>query len=234
MLIIILLIGSVAMAGTQMRKNTKVKYGLYFQVEVINQQVSDKVYQRYQTVEQFALNNSALNYRFGVFAKYATADEEVGFLKSNGIDAYVVAYFNKARITLEEAIVLATDQSKYETGLYVENKEITVKDLNNLIYEKGKDMEVTYRVYFGTFTKQEPLPDFDVRFTFQVTPEGFYSYVSQDFKTRSEAINFRKEAVKKGVVEAYVVPYLNGRRISLLLADAINEVQSSDIAELIH
>ncbi|HBH04970.1 MAG TPA: hypothetical protein DDX92_00015 [Flavobacteriales bacterium] len=226
-----LIFSTTALADNSLVKNTKVKNGLYFQVLVTGYQLDDHILSQFETIEQFKSENSKFNYRLGVFANYKTAKAEAKRLRENSIPgASVLPFFNHTELTMNEAIILASDQSKYESGFSVQGQDVSVEELNSLLYNSGQGVELTYRIHMGTYPDPVSNVDYAPEAHSMETQEGFFTLVSNNFESKGEAITYRKDLLNKGCNEAYVVPYLNGKRISLLLAETISELTFSDMA----
>lgn len=216
-------------------RDSKQKKGLYYQVNIIEQLIDDDMFNRFETVDQYVTSNSDYNFRLGVFNSYKQAKTEAANLKHEGYkQVEVVAYFNRASISLEDAMVFSNNQMKYEDNLSLDGQTISVQELNKIILDNAGEVELSYKIHLGLTAVQKEIPSFDPTIENKVieTEQGFYTYRVGSFDSKQSAIQYRKQLVNAGIKEAIVVPYFNGKRVSLTLAEKFENISEANMANL--
>ena len=229
------LIFSINTFASDIIRDSKQKKGLYYQIKLENQNINDDMYNRFETVDQFITPKSDYNFRLGVFNNYKTAKNTAQTLEKEGFENLkIVAYFNKANISIEDAMVFSNNQMKFEDNLSIDGNNISVEELNKLLFQNAGDMNLQYKVHLGMYAEKAEIPTFntEVKVTTIETEQGFYTYTLGNFSTKEEAIKFRKQLVASGVNEAFVVPYFEEKRVSITLAQKLEDYSKANLANL--
>ena len=209
--------------------DSKAKKGLYFQVLVMNEMLSDNLFNRYETVEQFKMGKNFMNFRIGIFASYKTAFTEREYLKSSGVgNVEVLAFWNNQNITLEDAAVLGNNHVSHDSYISIDGERIGVKQLNAMLFEHDGDVPVDYQVELGASLTPLNLDEYsnDVQITAYETTTGFFCYRMGSFKNKEAAAAFRKKLLNDGYSEVVILPYYQGKRISQMLAESFNQIKN--------
>jgi len=168
-----------------------------------------------------------IRYLVGKFNDRRKAEEEKNKIVALGItDAFVSAYYNGKKITLNEAAsieamnpnaIIKTSESVNYTTQPTENKNkeilATNVDINNLYY----------RVQIGAFKEKVP---FDIAAKFiqissqyaidqEVDANGTTIYYAGKFKSYEQAVNCKNDIVKQGFNDAFIIATDGKQRISV-------------------
>lgn len=148
-------------------------------------------------------------------------------------DAFVIPFFNKRRISLEQATEIERTQgnSAIVSGSLV-NQKAFIKDsnssVNNSISSTNPDVsnvsasEVFIKVQIGVFRKDVPVETLNL--FLQLAPKGIDAVKGDDglttysigkFKNIEEANRLREEAQKVGLNDAFLVGYANSKKITV-------------------
>ena len=163
-------------------------------------------------------------YSAGEYDKLWLAKELRNKLRSNeGIkDAFIVVYRNEERISLEEALNFAARKQSVKNDNYIVEDKAAEKvypmvHLEHNIPTTGiligvqvlsiKSHEYPIGVFKGIYGIDNPI--------FIYEKEPWVKLIVSGFSTYEEASDFQFEARKKGFVDAFMVAFKNGRRISI-------------------
>lgn len=224
---------SVQSFAKQPIKNEKAKTGVFYQIQLI--QLPETAQKKFETVDYYKKAGETV-YNLGVFQNYKHAKLALKELKEEGIgQGIVVAFFNKSEIELEDAMLLSNNQTKHESDFSINGENISTEQLNKMLFENAGSIQVTYKIHTGLFVESKVLPDFGGGIAVEEVENenGFYTYQIGEFRSKVDAIAFRKKMITSSVTsEAIVVPYAGEKRISLLLAETLTNLQESDLASL--
>lgn len=230
-----LIISTLNVFATDVIRDSKKKKGLYYQIQLLDQVINDDIYNRFETVDQYVTKESDYNFRLGVFGNYKVAKTTMGELKNEGFkNVKVVAYFNRVIISIEDAMLFSNNHLKYEEEMSIEGETISVEELNKVLFENAGQIKLQYKLHLGMYAKETNIPSFDktIKAELRETKQGFYTYYVGDFNNKQHAIEYRKMLVNAGVSEAVVVPYFNGKRISLMLAEKFEQAAQANMASV--
>lgn len=209
--------------------------GVVFKVQfcALNKHVSPDVFTGITPVTGESTTFGICRYLAGLFAKYDDAVAARDLIRPKGYaDAFVVAYNNGKRITVGEALaLLKSDNSLTTTYAELNNKSYvssgnanttagntaTTAALSNPV---SKISGLFYSVQVGVYVK--PVTSAQL---FNITPlydevmaNGYYRYLSGTYANLQDAVAAKNTIVTKGVTDAFVVVYYNGKKITF--ADA--------------
>lgn len=193
-----------------------------------------------------------IRYMAGSFEKYVSANAVKNDLRSLGYsDAFVVAYYNGVRITLNEA----TEKAK-ANGQTIETNTNTTAGIttntnvpqNNIAATTPivanasidtQPVEVTneleklngllYTVQIGVFSKQATraqLFNLNPIYT-EKLPSGLYRYTAGIYNQPSKLIEDKRKVIDLGVKDAFVTAYYNAKRISFTEGQKIQTENSN-------
>jgi len=163
-------------------------------------------------------------YSAGQYDKMWKAKELRNKLRSiEGIkDAFIVVYRNEERISLEEALNFATRQQsdnpdEYQVQNDAAKKVYPMVQLEDNIPSTGivigvqvlsiKNDEYPLGVFKGIYGIDKPV--------LISSKMPWYKIIIDGFNTYDEAVEFQYQAREKGFIDAFVVAFKDGRRISL-------------------
>ena len=142
---------------------------------------------------------------------------ELGFLSNPTEEKFLMS--EEGQVYMASAIYRAFKA-------YKEDFEDANKDLKPVVVEKEEKPVVYYRVQFASYKKERSL-DFrkfrglsDVKMYNQ---DGQYKYTSGNFISFSGASELKAELRNKGFKDAFIVAFLDGKKITLKEAKAISE-----------
>ncbi len=175
-----------------------------------------------QVTERF--ENNWYKYSVGSYNKLLKAKEMRNILrsKSKSSDAFVVIYRNNSKISLEEALNFAVAEQQTDSKMPVEQKQknekvYPVEDLNKNIPTEGdiigvqilslKNNQYPLSVFEGIYDITKPI--------YIDHSGGWHKIIVGGFKSVEEARIYSKELQAKGFIDAFVVGYQNGTRVSL-------------------
>lgn len=98
------------------------------------------------------------------------------------------------------------------------------------VADRGIKRGLVYRVQIGAFVL-EGEHDYSTldNETFSIErSDGFYKYILGVFRSKEEAENFRSKLLEMGMKQPWIVPYIDGVRVSSEEADAFNSNQATD------
>ncbi len=209
------------------------------QISALMKHVAPEVFKGITPLVGESSGTGIVRYMAGLFAKFEDADASKNQIRTMGYpDAFVVAYYNGKRITVAESMALLKNNDTISTTYTdLDNKTYisqgantvninpitninTVNQLSNpIINIKG----LFYSVQVGVYAK--PITSIKL---FNITPlydefmaNGYYRYISGTYGLLQDAVTAKKEIVKKGVTDAFVVAYYNGKKISIPEAEKL-------------
>lgn len=174
---------------------TKTNPALFFtvQIGVFKNTIKDEIFDDYQPLIKAELPNGMVRYSVGVFQSDKEAVKELSKIIDSGItDAFVTAYYNGVRISIQEArrissvAISQNSESKMFNGDRFYSVQIGV-------FSSGSDFEKT--VDLKPLIKKE-------------LPDGLLRYSVGIYNTKKEASEDLPEVVKAGFSDAFVSGYL--------------------------
>jgi len=233
--------------------DVKVPAGLMFRVQVgaFAKPVAQGAFQEFSPVTGEKRSNGLTVYLVGFFAKSASAAEAQKTIRSLGYsDAFVVAYCDGVRIPLIEGRKM--ENSKACAPMQITDLTIirtpTPKDTMQLItrkldYNKGIGAApalpvelkkgLFYTVQIGVYNRPvdpETMKNMTPLLTKRL-PNGQIRYSTGVYISIEEAMPKRKEAIDKGVSDAYITAYYGSERISLEEAERILQEKGNGVIE---
>ena len=204
--------------------------GLIYRVQLgaFRKPVSIDKFREFSPVSGEVLANGLTCYLAGFFNNATIAINARKEIRSFGYeDAFIVAYCDGKRISLAEAKELerlgrCVPKSQNELSIDVarlfENVEKNAND--NLSIE---NQDVFYTVQVGVYNKKinnDQLLGIEELDAYQ-SPNGQYRYSSGKFSSLEDAKNRKVSVISKGITDAYIVAYSNGKRIDINTATAL-------------
>lgn len=173
--------------------------------------------------------NGLTRYTVGLFQNFTSAEEALSQVKSLGYgDAFIVSYYSGSRVPMNEAQAVENNQIEVPPS-YNPNQSASRPAANNQnsgvrllkqgplqIQEVGNDPNLFYTVQVGVYSR--PVTSEEIKnitpLNQETMPNGNFRYSSGRFNSLQKAEQARDEARSLGVVDAFVVAYRNGQRLT--------------------
>ncbi|MFN4853071.1 MAG: hypothetical protein ACK5JC_01480 [Bacteroidota bacterium] len=176
-----------------------------------------------------------IRYSVGIYNNRKDAADACRTIVDRGIkDAFVIPYYNKRRISLEESNRLQRERGEdvLVKGSFVNAKPgsgpavISQQASVNLSNEEKANVKL--RVQIGVFRKDVPVETMNVFLKLapkgidvSKSADGLTTYTIGNFNTLAEVENLRREAIAAGLDDAFVVGFAGNRKISVEQAKTI-------------
>ena len=186
--------------------------GLVFRVQVgaFRKPVPAERFREFTPVDGKVLANGLTVYMAGYFQSSAEALQQQNFIRTLGYaDAFVVAYQNCTRLSLAQGRALEGRAPVANTAVAVQNSKFAGPG-------QGLYYSVQVGVYNRPITSEAQIGLAEL--IEALTPKGQYRYASGKFANLNDAKLRQQQAVKKGIKDAFIVAYYQGKRIDLAQA----------------
>jgi len=218
--------------------------GLVFKIQIgaFRKPIPDDSFKNLQPVSAETSRPGWLRYCVGMFRTFEPANlVKKELRKGEYKDAFVVAYYNGERISLQEANSILGRQASQTAYLGEMRKEISALSQLDVIKSAGatiaKDEDekmfygnstppvssineafgpVEYTVQVGVYRNQKPpsvLAVLEPIYT-ESMKGGLFRFTSGRYEQRSEAERAKRVAIDAGVSDAFVIPFKRSSRIS--------------------
>ncbi len=212
--------------------------GLVFQVQVgaFYRPVDPSVFAGFAPLNGQRSSSGLIRYRAGMFKIFDTANDAKNQIRAKGFDdAFVVAFLDGQRISLFEARNLLDPQTieKYNYLARTEKAEAASSSVSNAsesvsAVDNANPIDriegLFYTVQVGVYSKnvaKEVLFNLDP-LNSQQTANRKIRYTSGIFRNFEEATSWKVDVREKGISDAFVTAYRDGKRITLTEAKAIS------------
>ncbi len=224
--------------------NAKMPDGLMFRVQIgaFRNAVPNNSFRGLTPVNGETTANGFIRYTAGNFNKFENAAAVKSDLNNNGYpDAFVVAFFNGKRITINEALEILANEGKTvnvnapNTAGIKENVaplNVTAPKTNNENLVVAKELEKTenllFTVQIGVYSKlisKDRLSNLSPIYSEKLA-SGLYRYTAGIYNNTEKLVNDKNKVVSLGIKDAFVTAYLNGKKISY---NEAKDRQNSDL-----
>ena len=153
----------------------------------------------------------------------SNANDEKYLLSEKGQDQITKGIFRALReykYTIEKRDLSTIHDKEEPETIVAQSIEIQQeKVLDPPVYNASgvANNKVQYRVQFASYPSEKPvsLPEFSgLKDVWMYRQDATFKYTAGNFKTLKEASDYRAEVVRLGFKDAFVVPFLNDKRIS--------------------
>ena len=186
--------------------------GLVFRVQVgaFRKPVPAERFREFTPVDGKVLANGLTVYMAGYFQSSAEALKQQNFIRTLGYaDAFVVAYQNCTRLSLAQGRALEGRAPVANTTVAAQTSKFA-----------GPGQGLYYSVQVGVYNR--PITsEVQIGLTELIeaqTAKGQYRYASGKFDNLKDAKVRQQQAVAKGITDAFIVAYYQGKRIDLAQA----------------
>ena len=223
--------------------DAKIEDGLVFRVQIgaFRSLLPNNAFKGLSPLNGERTPSGYFRYTAGNFNKIENANAVKNDLRGLGYsDAFVVAYYNGKRISVNEALDLMNKEGKTidpnasQTAGITSNINVPKASANPVISEKvevSKELEkvngLLFTVQIGVYNKQISKRElFNLRpiFTEQLG-NGLYRYTAGIYNNTDKIINDKRKVIDLGVKDAFVSAYINGKKVAF--AEAKNR-QTTD------
>jgi len=212
--------------------NEKIKDGLVFKVQIgaFKQALPNDAFKGISPIVAQTTPSGYLRYMAGNFEKYDGAYTVKNYLKNAGYkDAFIVAYLNGVRITLNEAldkaksngqtISIAQTPENLNPANALTNNSVTDNTTKELV-EVAKELEQTngllYTIQIGLFGSQATRAQlFNLTPIYsEKLPNGLFRYTAGIYNNPETLLQDKFKVVNTiGIKDAFVTAYYNSKRI---------------------
>ena len=189
--------------------------GLVFRVQVgaFRKPVPAERFREFTPVDGQVLANGLTVYMAGYFSSSAEALQQQKLIRTLGYpDAFVVAYQNCSRLSLAQGRALESTTTLAQTE-NIANSSVFVGPGQGLYYT------VQVGVYNRPLTSEAQIGLSEL--IEAKTAKGQYRYASGKFSNLKDAKTRQQLAVQKGIKDAFIVAYYQGKRIDLAQAKVL-------------
>ena len=214
--------------------------GLLYRIQVgaFRKPIAVDKFREFTPVSGEVLQNGLTCYLAGYFNNKINALTARKSIRNLGYaDAFIVAYCDGKRISLFEAaelersgrcIAKTQNEISLEVAALFKNSEVAP----NVSTEQKKEA-IFYCVQVGVYNKQivgKQLANIE-ELESHISPNGQYRYTSGKFMKLEDAKLRKKDIVQKGITDAYIVAYRNGKPIDMNLAKTLLQQQKQVASE---
>jgi len=217
---------------TAINLNPSLPEGLVYKVQIgaFRNPIAPEIYKELSPVSAETTTNGLTRYTAGLFNKFANANSAKVEVRALGYrDAFVVAFLNGKRISMEEANRMSGDQAIPSTVAPIAGTQVT--DLNQPIVstpvnevtpvEANQEDVISIKGLFFTVqigVYKNPVSNARLKnlpaIVNERTANGFIRYSSGKYCSTEDAIKAKNIAVSKGIADAFVTAYSNSKRIT--------------------
>ena len=233
--------------------------GLVYKVQIgaFRRRIPASNFKGFAPMSAEELSNGITRYRVGYFDKYNAANSAKGEIRTSGYpDAFVVAFYDGEKITLQEALNIENNGGRRpgdeavdtapvvdttpvngggdsvgtgDTGTDSDDNGDSGTDasdqeggtnINDLADGEALELEtlqgVFYTVQVGVYSKKIQSGDVLSISPLVVKKVGdYYKYTTGIFRELGEAVTRKNDVIEKGVTDAFVVAFHDGKRVTL-------------------
>lgn len=231
--------------------------GLIFQVQVgaYRNPIPQDLFGAYAPIMGTKLANGITRYRAGLFRKYEEATQAKNEIRANGYsDAFVVVYVNGEKLTGTEArniLAKAKEEERVSVELVSgvpsdqplatnetegsETPKANAEYYNDPEAAEAAQVEVITGLFFtvqvGVYSKPVKLDQLYnlTELNSELTSSGVIRYTTGRFGDLNSATGRKEMAREKGVTDAFITAYYNGKRISLAEARKVLDEEGTGV-----
>lgn len=217
--------------------------GLVFKVQIgaFRNAIPQNLFKGIKPISAETTPQGLKRYTAGLFTKFSAASQAKTQVNNLGYrDAFVVAFYNGKRISMNEAMVKARESgetidaaaaaaaapasSATSANISASVPAATATDVKSV-------SGLFYAVQIGVFSR----PTSSVQLyninplNSERTESGLIRYTTGRFSSEAAAIQAKNSIAAKGIKDAFVVAYMDGKRVSLSAAKSTLDAQGSSV-----
>jgi hypothetical protein len=235
--------------------NVSLPDGLIYKVQIgaFRNPIDQATFRGFAPITGESTPNGLTRYTAGLFDQYDDANSAKTGIRGLGYsDAFVVAYYNGKRVTLNEARTYERGEVPTEGGNQLATGESYQQNLNSsvdlnipeeevrIVQGTGESIEVKsvsdrpaifFTVQVGVYSQEVP-PEALFNITplnADRTPSGLIRYSSGVYSNVAKANRARNRIIASGVSDAFITAYYNGQRITV--SEAIRRARPQSTGE---
>jgi len=212
--------------------------GLIFKVQIgaFKNPIPQNLFKGIKPITSESTPQGFKRYTAGLFRKFETANNAKK--KVNGLgyhDAFVVAFFNGKRISINEALVKAKEAGETIdlTAVNSAGEKATSESATNIANTTDvKSVNgLFYAIQIGVFSNPVSATQlYNISpLNSEKTDNGLIRYTTGRFDDEIKASKAKNTIAQKGISDAFVIAYYNGKRISLSAAKTMIDSQGKDV-----
>ncbi len=232
--------------------------GLFFRVQIgaFGYNVPENTFSEFHPIAKEPVRPGLIRYVAGLFGSEESARTARDQIRSLGYDdAFLVAYCDGERIPIYRARelirtgacvpgIIDHEQPIISSDEIVEKGMVLEEQLDEFAYNKGPNaakadaaeakMGLYFTVQVGVYNhpvSSAQLYNISPLITKRL-PNGQIRYSSGIYNSVKEAVPHRTEARQKGITDAFITAYFQGKRITIAEAEQILAEKGNDILEL--
>ncbi|MGB0404108.1 MAG: hypothetical protein ACPGEG_08430, partial [Salibacteraceae bacterium] len=162
--------------------------------------------------------NGLFKYGSGIFNDRNKASEAQQRILGLGVqDAFVTAFYNGKRVSMDEASQIASDQG---AGVFAKEKPLSVGNGNNG-NQPSTNNNIVLRVQVGAYRQEVPVEDAKIILSLSnlgidVQKEaGMTTYTVGRYSSYTDAESIKDKVIGQGLKGAFIVAYDNNKRIEV-------------------
>ncbi len=216
--------------------------GLVFKVQIgaFRNPIAQNLFKGIKPVTAEKTPQGLMRYTAGLFNKFETANNAKTQVNGLGYrDAFVVAFFNGKRISINEALAKAKENGE-NVDLSAINTTTQPALASSAIGSSTSTAVATdvrslaglfYTIQIGVFSKAVNSTQlYDIApLNSEKTDNGLIRYTTGRFNDEAKASKAKNNISQKGITDAFVIAYHDGKRISLSAAKALIDAQGKNV-----
>lgn len=237
--------GTVYSASKPIPVNPPMPEGLIFKVQIgaFRNPIPQDLFKGIKPITAETTPQGLMRYTAGLFTKFRSANNAKSQVNGLGYrDAFVVAFYNGKRISMNEALARASESGENIDASSISNTSTSSAGTSSS-FSPGSGTRIAvatdvksvnglfYTVQIGVFSKPvNSVQLYDISpLNSELTGNGFIRYTTGRFDDEAKATSARNIISQKGITDAFVVAYRDGKRISLTSAKSIIDSEGRNV-----
>ncbi len=225
--------------------NAPMPEGLIFKVQIgaFRNEIPQDLFKGIKPITAESTPQGLKRYTAGLFQKFESANKAKTQVNNIGYrDAFVVAFYNGKRISMNEALTKAKESGEVISITELNNNNsssvssgTTSSTISGTSLANTTDVSkvdgLFYTIQIGVFSK--PVTSSQLYnispLNSERTANGLIRYTTGKYSNEAKAIQAKNLILQKGVADAFVIAYHNGKRVSISAAKEIIDSEGSSV-----